>query len=257
MGFTKRGKRPFLSMECLGSVGVRGKALWKCLIHAVVWGIWKERNLRIFEERCNCSNVVIYSIIREVGSWLFVTKEFDGLSLSDFVNDWVTVMSLRFPVHKVYVPNWIPPPPGFLKLNFDGSLRGNSGLCGFGYVIRDHQGDIIRVIVGPLGHGDSTKAEVLSLLHGLRELKRIGVSLGCVEGDSKVVIGWYSGLCDGVWKHSHFIQEVKEMVVSFKFSLVHVPRGQNSLAGKLATWGVGLDGLFSSSVMPVLPDDLD
>lgn len=52
--------------------------------------------------------------------------------------------------------------PGFLKLNFDGSSRGNPGLSGFGCVIRDHQGDNFCVIAGPLGHGDSIKAEVLA-----------------------------------------------------------------------------------------------
>lgn len=53
-------------------IRVRGKAFWACLIHVVLWGIWRERNLRIFQGKSNCCNVVIDSIILEVGSWLFV-----------------------------------------------------------------------------------------------------------------------------------------------------------------------------------------
>ena len=33
---------------CVGGLGERGKCLWGYLCHAVIWNIWKERNLRIF-----------------------------------------------------------------------------------------------------------------------------------------------------------------------------------------------------------------
>lgn len=36
--------------------------------------------------------------------------------------------------------------------------------------------------------GDSTKAELLSLLNGLREIKKMGKSGCLVEGDSEVVV---------------------------------------------------------------------
>lgn len=49
---------------------------WRCLCHAVIWNLWKERNLRIFENKHKPFKEVIDSIIREVGSWLFVTKVF-------------------------------------------------------------------------------------------------------------------------------------------------------------------------------------
>lgn len=58
-------------------------------------------------------------------------------------------------------------------------------MSGFDCVIRDCQGLVIRVVVGPLGHGDSTRVEVMGLLIGLHELRNIGASHGCVEGDLK------------------------------------------------------------------------
>lgn len=99
-------------------------------------------------------------------------------------------------------------------MNFDGSSRGKPGPRGFGYVIQDYQGDILHVIANPLGHGDSAKAEVLGLLFALRELKKIGASLVCVKGDSKVVIGWSSDSGNGVWKYDCFIHEIWEIVLS-------------------------------------------
>lgn len=76
---------------------------------------------------------------------------------------------------------WKPPHDGGFKLYFDGSSKGNLGLEGFGCVIRDHNGSIIRVICGSLGICNFIKAETIGLLMGFRELKKWGlrsVSLG-------------------------------------------------------------------------------
>lgn len=109
-------------------------------VHAVLWNLWKERNLRIFEDKHKPSNELIDLIVREVGSWLFVTKEFQGMSLADFVHDWNTCISLASFRKTSPVSCWMPPPPGVLKLNFDSSSLGNPGLSGFGCVIQDSHG---------------------------------------------------------------------------------------------------------------------
>lgn len=41
-----------------------------CLMHGVLWGVWKERNRRLFKEKFSSYGEVIDSIVREVGSWL-------------------------------------------------------------------------------------------------------------------------------------------------------------------------------------------
>lgn len=107
-------------------------------------------------------------IIREVRSWLVVTKEFKEFSLSIFTNNWVIGMSLNTTwVNKVIV-EWKPPLIGYLKLNFNGSSTGNLSLARYGCVIKEYNGTIIRAICGLLGVCNSIKAEVLSLLYGLR-----------------------------------------------------------------------------------------
>lgn len=57
-------------------LGERPKTFWGCLIHAIIWGIWKERNRRIFDGKINSWNEVIDGIIQEVGGWLFVDEAF-------------------------------------------------------------------------------------------------------------------------------------------------------------------------------------
>lgn len=49
--------------------GLREKAknFWDCIIHAIIWDIWKERYMRILEGKAISRNDVIDGIIREVG----------------------------------------------------------------------------------------------------------------------------------------------------------------------------------------------
>lgn len=157
------------------------------------WGVlgefFKERNNRVFESKNRRCSEVMNSIIREMGSWLMVTKEFKELSWSMLTNDWVTSISLNtIQVNKVFMECKRPSVIA-LKLNFDGFSIGNLGLGGFGCVIRDCNGTIIQAICGPLGVCNSLKAEALGLLFGLHELKPMGVMACCVLGDSNVVIG--------------------------------------------------------------------
>lgn len=119
------------------------------------------------------SKKFIDSIIREAGSWIFVEKAFQGMSMSTFARDWVTSISSSppLPFKESNHLEWQPPHLGILKLNFDGSSFGNPDLSGYRRVIRDHIGKVICIVVGPIAHGDSTKAELMGLIMGLRELK--------------------------------------------------------------------------------------
>lgn len=91
---------------------------------------------------------------------------------------------------------------------------------------------------------------MLGLLIGLSELKKIGISQACVEGDSKVVIEWRMGSWMGYWKYASFVHEIRDLVASLNISFSQVPRSQNSLVDKVAKWGVNLDVLYFSNVMP-------
>lgn len=129
-----------------------GRSFWACLIHAMIWNIWRERNSRIFKGKRKICNEVIESIIKELGSWLFVTKEFEGISLSAFMNVWVTSISSYALALASFSLDWQPPPPGILQLKFDGSSKGNLGPSGFGCVIRDCHGLVYCIIAGCIGH---------------------------------------------------------------------------------------------------------
>lgn len=162
-----------------------------------------------------------------MGNWLLVTNMFQGLSLLDFLRDWVTCSLLNFSNRKVTISCWSSPSIGSLKLNFDGSSMGNPWLSGFGCVIRDSTVEIVRIVAGLVGFADSTKAEVMGLLMGLREIRDLKLKVALVEGDSSVVVGWGLGLSEGSWKYAQQIHEIRDLVAALKVDLKHVPRSQN------------------------------
>lgn len=59
---------------------------------------------------------------------------------------------------------------GQLKLHFDGASKGNPGQAGFGCLLRDHDGVVVRVVPSLCV---TIKAEVMGLLMEMRELKRM------------------------------------------------------------------------------------
>lgn len=106
------------------------------------------------------------------------------------------------------------------------------------------------VICGPIVSCNSTKAETLGLLMGLRELKKLGAHGSTAEGDSFTTIEWGKGIGEGSWKLEHFVNEIQDISCLLGFKLYHVLRVQSSLADKLANWGSGRSSLFIDSELP-------
>lgn len=140
----------------------------------MIWGIWRERNLQVFENKSR-SMEVRHDIIREMGYWLLITPEFRGLPISMFLRDWASSLAWNPPLRRKEVLSWISPPEGLFKLHFDGASKGNPGPARFGCVIRNHTSDIIKVYCEPLGICDSIKAKAMVLLMGLKVLKGMDV----------------------------------------------------------------------------------
>lgn len=215
----------------------------------------KERNFKIFEDKCKPVREVIDIIIQEVGSWLVIAKEFHGISLADMVQDWKACILLNSP-DLVGLEGWWqpPPPPGRCKLNFNCSSKGNSGPSGFGCVIRNSHGDIIKFIASPISFANSTKVEVMGLFWGLREVRSLKLENPLVESDSAVVVGWGLGNFNDSWIYAHLIHEIRDLVVTLNVGLSHVPRSQNGMADKLAKWGIGLSNVVRSIVLLDFPE---
>lgn len=69
--------------------GAKGKIFIHALLQGILWGLWKERNNRIFKDKERSVWRVIDSIIYEVASWVSVKDKFKFYSLNDLMRDWM------------------------------------------------------------------------------------------------------------------------------------------------------------------------
>lgn len=161
-----------------GGVGMRRmmKLFVRVLAQSIMWGLWKERNRGIFEGVKKDVWVVRDSILCKVGLWMLTVNEFSHTSLNDMMRDWCVSLDA------LVLSDWVPPPDGVFKLNFDGSSLGNPGEAGYGCIVQDENEKVIMVCCGLVGICDSTKAECLGLLVGRRELKALGFQSVYGEG---------------------------------------------------------------------------
>ncbi|XP_057863185.2 uncharacterized protein LOC131071386 [Cryptomeria japonica] len=61
-------------------------------------------------------------------------------------------------------------------MNFDGASKGNSGLSGFGAVIRDEEGNLVGEICGQAGFVSNNIAEITTLEEGLKWVTANGIT---------------------------------------------------------------------------------
>lgn len=117
-----------LSPSMLCMCGMDGKTSSHLLLHcAFARSIWNR-----FIEGLNVTWVMPESYMSLISCWGGA-----AVSMNDFVRDWrLGLLSPRL-VSSSYAKSWAPPLSCFVKLNFDGSARGNPEPAGFGGIICD------------------------------------------------------------------------------------------------------------------------
>ena len=89
--------------------------------------------------------------------------------------------------NKNKIIRWSPPPSGFIKVNFDGSIW-SDGQATFGCVFRNPNGGVVH-LAAESGQGSSPLlAEARAMRFACREAARLGFKSGVVEGDCLAVI---------------------------------------------------------------------
>ncbi|GLJ06385.1 hypothetical protein SUGI_0037820 [Cryptomeria japonica] len=107
--------------------------------------------------------------------------------------NWFLVTPTQLPKLSVRKGNrkhirWKAPPVGWLKLNFDGSCRGNPRVFGFGVVIHNSEGKLLLGSYGAMRVATNNEAEIQALLEGLKLCVTNKMTKIVIEGDSLVII---------------------------------------------------------------------
>lgn len=126
-----------------------------------------------------------------------------------------------------------------LVLYIDGASHGNPGPAGYGVVIADEKGTVLRELGGSLGIATNNVAEYGALLRALEEARLLGADEIEVYTDSELLArqieGRYAVKSPHLWP---LYREAKEVLAGFRaYRLVRISREENGRADALANRG--------------------
>jgi len=149
---------------------------------------------------------------------------------------------------------WCRPPEGVLKLNCDASFRADENTGSWGFIIRDHDGDVVLTGRGRLNHVLSAfQVELIACMQGVQAALNLGIGRLLLETDALMIVqamnsDVFDAMAEGVT-----LEELKFLVrVNFsEFKCNFLSRVGNRAAHALAALGsecVEGEALITSSV---------
>lgn len=137
---------------------------------------------------------------------------------------------------------WSPPRYNLLKLNTDGSSKGNPGPSSIGGLIRDGNGRWLCGYIGKMKGRSYTslEAEVWSIFKGLCLIKKKNISKVLIETDCQGVLMLGVQEFDKDQDH-HWLKSVmgaiKKIMIEQRCVMIHTRRDGNHCADQLAKLG--------------------
>jgi ribonuclease HI len=130
----------------------------------------------------------------------------------------------------------LPPKPGRLILCTDGGSRGNPGPAGFGAVLLDESGHVVRELSEFIGQATCNEAEYRALIAALQAARELGARDVLIRADSQLLVRQINGeykvksrtLMPLVLRARKLLEEFSS------WKAQHVPREMNSRADELA-----------------------
>nr|XP_027060692.1 uncharacterized protein LOC113687227 [Coffea arabica] len=223
----------------------------KVLPSLICWGLWKARNMAVFEGVVLTPPQVCWNVqtllhhLSQIRPFSRVTRDDGELVHSG--------LFLRLTSLKRVAPRWIlweSPPEGFVKLNVDGSSLGNPGSSGAGGVFRDSGGNVLRGFSYFLGLRTNMEAEASALLEGM--LLSTDFQSLQVEMDSQVLMAMVNGNGRVPWKLWRTISRIQALALGRRITFSHVYREANGVADALANLAssTGIGQSFGAFALP-------
>ena len=132
--------------------------------------------------------------------------------------------------------SWTPPPPGWLKINFDGATFKDRKLAGLGGVIRNDNGLIMAAFTQTIPLPTSVEmVEVLAARNALVLAQDLNLTQVQLKGDSEIITNALSSSGRDSSSYGHILKDIKLLSLAFQcLSFSHTHRQGNKLAHYLA-----------------------
>ena len=134
--------------------------------------------------------------------------------------------------------SWKKPLAGWMKLNTDGVVFGNSIQVGGGGVIRDSNGEWVAGFVRKLGSMSSILAELWALKDGLLLARQLDILNVNIELDADLIVHLLNNPSFHNLMFKPLLNDCKNLIKTFpSCTMAHVFRETNRCADKLANIG--------------------
>eukprot|EP00253_Pinus_taeda_P008502 PITA_08502 len=165
-----------------------------------IWNLWKERNSRIFKGKATGPEEIWKRTLKQIKETILAENWAD--------KDWKTTDAETEILKKINVEQGMiyqqvskqnrqlanqsrsvfrKPPEGFIKLNCDGTAKGDPGPAGFGGIFRNEDGATEWIYAEHGGTMTNNEAEFMAVYQGLKIARRNGYRKLEIEGDSTMV----------------------------------------------------------------------
>jgi ribonuclease HI len=238
----------------------------------IIWHIWLERNRRIFLDRKLLVGQLWLRILGGIQETLEAKCDLSvpvdtadlgiisalGLSLGGKgIVKTTHHGSKREKVNRA--GNWCPPALGELKINTDGSSKGNPGHAGVGGIGRDSAGVVVFFFSIYRGRHTNNLMEATAILLALERACALGWRRIVCESDSQVVIDLLNRrqLEEVNWQLAVVVKQIVALGNTLdSVVFCHVPREWNKVADCLARWASEQMGTWNMADWDNLPADL-
>ncbi|KAH7842800.1 hypothetical protein Vadar_009395 [Vaccinium darrowii] len=229
-------------LMCRGQ-GYHDEVVWKASAAYLLWGIWKSRNRAKFDHARIDPVWTMQHAMGCAAEFLKVHKEKErvGVNISEGRAEGQV--------------QWKSPPPGMVKINFDGAFVPNLKVGGVGVVARADDGSFLFArSCGGLKARSAIVMEGLALRVGVLLAKDQGIRRVVFEGDAKGLIDMLNGKPAGCEDIQLLVMDILQLCSSFfdAFSFVFVGRVCNVVAHELARKGCSLGSCSTWLVIPPL-----
>ncbi|KAM3247581.1 hypothetical protein P3L10_009348 [Capsicum annuum] len=191
------------------------------------------------------------SIIRQVCNMMvmLLSCHFPGLNFSSNWIDLCKYVELAKQIGINKLIRWKKSTSGWLKLNTDGSSKGNPSSVGGGGIIRNSE--VVLAFAENYGICSNNVAEAKAILQGIKIYISMRLSNVIIEADSQIIIDMMNNKMKPPWKIYYIIDQLSSKA---NFIFVHTYREGNKLADLLANYGESISGNIIMNSVNLLPD---
>lgn len=245
-----------LFQECMNfSFSSQVARLWKIGVLNLIWAIWNLRNCCCFED-IKPSMEFLIAHLRV--SFLEVSSAKGKIGFMDNkVSDLLILRGIRVtgraaPSRTYMLVSWYPPPPGWIKINTDGTALGSPGNLSCGTVFRDCLGQVVVCSHDKLGFDYAFEAEMAAAVRALELARERRLAFIWLEFDSMYVVAVLSTLSLRVpWRLLARWRILVDYLRGIQFRVSHIYREGNKVADCMANPDRDI-GIWSFSIPCIL-----